>query len=44
MLPLCAQVFLMHVQWMRVEETMGVKGLSASLSIPNLLLHAKGGV
>lgn len=30
----------MHVQWVRVEKTIGGKGLS----IPNLLLHAKGGV
>lgn len=34
----------MHVQWVRVEETIGGKGLSAGLYIPNLLLHAKGGV
>lgn len=34
----------MYVQWMRVEKTMGRKSLSAGLSKPNLLLHAKGGV
>lgn len=34
----------MHVQCLRVEETIGGKGLSTGLSIPNLLLHARGGV
>lgn len=36
----CAWPLFMHLQWVRVEETIGGKGLS----IPNLLLHAKGGV
>lgn len=30
----------MHVQWVRVEETIG----GTDLSEPNRLLHAKGGV
>lgn len=44
MLSTCAWPLFMRVQWVRVEETIGGKGLSAGLSIPNLLLHAKGGV
>ena len=32
----------MHVQWMRVEKTIGGEGLSKGLSLPNLLSHAKG--
>lgn len=44
MLSSYAWPLFMHVRWVRVEETIGGKGLSAGLSIPNLLLHAKGGV
>lgn len=43
MLSSCAWPRFMLVRWVRVGETIGGKGLPAGPSLPNHLLHAKGG-